>query len=47
MTIHMPVVPRDMPAGASDRASGTGGGLAPLRIGLMLRANDDVDGQGI
>src|SRR5213593_198784 len=47
MTIHMPVVPRDVTAGAADRATGTGGWQAPLRIGLMLRAIDDVDGQGI
>jgi glycosyltransferase involved in cell wall biosynthesis len=43
----MPVIPRDVPTGAADRASGTGAGQAPLRIGLMLRAIDDVDGQGI
>jgi glycosyltransferase involved in cell wall biosynthesis len=43
----MPVAPRAVPGGTEDRASGTGAGQAPLRIGLMLRAIDDVDGQGI
>lgn len=43
----MPVAPRAVHAGAEDRASETGPGQPPLRIGLMLRAIDDVDGQGI
>jgi glycosyltransferase involved in cell wall biosynthesis len=42
----MPVA-RAVKAVPEDRGSGTDAGPPPLRIGLMLRAIDDVDGQGI
>jgi glycosyltransferase involved in cell wall biosynthesis len=47
MSISMPVAPHAAQVGAQDRANGDAAGEAPLRIGLMLRAIDDVDGQGI
>src|SRR4051794_26013776 len=46
MRIPMPVA-RAVKAVPEDRGSGTDAGPPPLRIGLMLRAIDDVDGQGI